>query len=1072
MDMQLFQNPPAQYGEVAFFWWQGDAVTREKLLWILDQLKDRHVCGLQINYAHGDSGGRIYGLTMPSQPSPLSEEWWELVKWFEGEAVKRGMSISLSDYTLSTPGQCSYTDELLSEHPEFCGQMLVMLDKDGNAPNPEYYDIRPLLDTGRGTIAAVRVPYSLNPMHPGFGSAVADKFFGEFERRMPGECGHGINFFFSDELDFRVRGLLWSDEFRSEFLRMKGYDIVPHLGDLFFDESNATAKTRLDYNDVVVRISEREYFQPMYDWHQQRGMTFGCDHGGRGLDVTEFGDYFRTMKWNQGPGNDQPRLESNIIKNKVNSSIAHLYERPRTWLEGFHSSGWQTSSADVADAIFRNFATGQNLLSLHGLYYSTHGSMWEWASPCNHHHMPYWSDMGELLGCTKRLSWLLTRGHHRCDVAIVYPVAAMEADTERGARSVKCAFDAGRYLYTHGVDFDFIDFESIERASIIDGQLHVAGERYLSVVIPDMQAVRFGMIEKLVQFARAGGHVVILGEAPCASDRIGANDAVLNELCAEICAYQPPLHDASELPNELRTRFVPDIILPENSWFQHRIIDGEDMFMVYGVADGVECGFKAHGKPLMLDPFSGRRFSLSPTRVEGDMTYIRMQARFGGVMLLLFSQSDDAATPLYEGAYRDIEFTGEWECELAPTMDNSFGDYRLPAFDGCIGAEARTFDAYCDGVQPECGTMYSIGTYFHVYRGTADEESLRMLTAPDSRFSPYKFSMRTGVPGDVGRQYSYHGLKGHISDDFIALGEKHELNCGSNSEYSGEGPFYMLTHLRVPETCMVRFDMGDIAPERIWLDHELTDAQPRMLSAGLHTLLIKYARGCRTHFVALREDLAPAESHEPLTMSWHGDPRIIPFDALPERDGCECELRFTAPTGFTALRLPAGACGIVTADGSELKLRDGLYQAPNALPRPAQISIRLREHDGLHGAALLDGPVLLNCGRGIIRADSPIEAQGLAHYSGGVRYMRSFDIDGVSDRVRLRLGDIDCSARVLVNGKPAGVLVNPPYDLDISDLLHAGKNDIEVLIHNTLANHMRTIPTSFLHERGWCGSKE
>ncbi|MDQ9814137.1 hypothetical protein RFZ01_06820, partial [Acinetobacter pittii] len=85
----------------------------------------------------------------------------------------------------------------------------VMLDKDGNAPNPEHYDIRPLLDTGRGTIAAVRVPYSLNPMQPGLGSAVADKFFGEFERRMPGECGHGINFFFSDELDFRVRGLLW-----------------------------------------------------------------------------------------------------------------------------------------------------------------------------------------------------------------------------------------------------------------------------------------------------------------------------------------------------------------------------------------------------------------------------------------------------------------------------------------------------------------------------------------------------------------------------------------------------------------------------------------------------------------------------------------------------------------------------------------------------------------------------------------------------------------------------------------------------------------------------------------------
>lgn len=57
--------------------------------------------------------------------------------------------------------------------------------------------------------------------------------------------------------------------------------------------------------------------------------------GGRGQDVTEFGDYFRTMKWNQGPGNDQPRLASNIIKSKVSASIAHLYRRPPGMAGGF-----------------------------------------------------------------------------------------------------------------------------------------------------------------------------------------------------------------------------------------------------------------------------------------------------------------------------------------------------------------------------------------------------------------------------------------------------------------------------------------------------------------------------------------------------------------------------------------------------------------------------------------------------------------------------------------------------------------------------------------------------------------
>lgn len=1063
MDYGTFMNPPASYGEVAFFWWQGDAVTREKLTWILDQLEGHHVCGLQINYAHGDSGGRIYGLTMPSKPHPLSEEWWELVKWFEGEARRRGMSISLSDYTLSTPGQQSYTDELLREHPEFEGQLLVRV-RPGEALNPEYHDFRPLCETPGCTIAAVRVPYSLNPMHPRLGEAVADKFFGEFERRMPGECGMGINFFFSDELDFRVRGLLWSDEFRQEFERLKGYDIVPRLCDLFDDAVDRAVKTRLDYYDVVVRLSEDGYFRPMYEWHQQRGMTFGCDHGGRGRDVTEFGDYFRTMKWNQGPGNDQPFLSSDVIKNKVNSSIAHLYERPRTWLEGFHSSGWQTSSADVADAIFRNFATGQNLLSLHGLYYSTHGSMWEWAPPCNHHHMPYWAEMEPLLACSQRLSWLLTRGKHRCDVAIVYPVAAMEADARRGRRAVDCAFGTGEYLYAHGVDFDFIDFESIERAEIAGDELRVAGERYLTVVVPDMQAVRFGMMEKLAAFARAGGHVVILGDAPTASDRVGAQDELLAALVCEIERTQPRLAGPEELMRALRARHAPDVLLPEGSYFQHRVIDGEDMFMIYGVPEGAELGLRAQGRPVLLDPFSGRRWALRALRCEDGMTYLSMEARFGGLMLVLFDDGQAALEELYSGPYADIRFEGEWQCELAPTLDNRFGDYRLPASEGALGADARRFTVSYPGRADE-EAQYSFGTYFHVYEGEADEAALSRLDAPGEGFRPYVCSLREGVPGDAGPQHSYHGLKGHVSDDFIALGKKELLNCGSNSRYVGEGPYYLLTHLRADADCRVRFDVGPVAPERVWLDHEPIGLEPRALSAGLHTLLIKYAHGCRTRFAALREGVADAGAGVPLTTRWFGNAALLPFDALPELEGCECRLSFIAPPGLRALTIDAAVPARVWADGQEFICHGARHEAPAPLERSTRVEIALRDSSGRHGAALLNGPVLCDCGPGTIDAGRPIEEQGLRFYSGGVVYRRHVTLPGADGHVRLRLGDIDCAARVRVNGAEAGVLVAPPYDLDISAHVRPGDNLLEVTVHNTLRNHMRTLPTVYLHER-------
>ena len=80
-----------------------------------------------------------------------------------------------------------------------------------------------------------------------------------------------------------------------------------YLDELFIDAGPVTPKIKLDYNDVIVSLSEENFFEPVYKWHQDRGMIFGCDHGGRGRDVTEFGDYFRTQRWNQGPGSDQPQ---------------------------------------------------------------------------------------------------------------------------------------------------------------------------------------------------------------------------------------------------------------------------------------------------------------------------------------------------------------------------------------------------------------------------------------------------------------------------------------------------------------------------------------------------------------------------------------------------------------------------------------------------------------------------------------------------------------------------------------------------------------------------------------------
>lgn len=693
-----FRNPPPGYGEVAFYWWIGDTLTRERLLWQLDQLKGKGVVGLQINYAHTDSGGLYWGLTIPSQPKLFSEEWWELFGWFMREANRRGMAVSLSDYTLGV-GQGSYVDEALAARPELNGSEVKFARQIVPAGAPVEWQIpgEPLSvsayrfgedsliipgtrvdlslhrvgrtvkwtpTAGRWMITAVwaeRIVPSYDPMHALSGRTYIEKFFQRFEDRFPGETGKGINFFFSDELSFRLHTPIWNDTFAQEFQRRKGYDIRPHLAALFVHTGPETPRVRLDYNDVMVSLSEEHYFRPLYEWHQSRGMTFGCDHGGRGKDVAEFGDYFRTQRWNQGPGCDQPLLSQDVIKNKVASSIAHLYQRPRVWLEGFHSSGWGTSSADIADAVFGNFVMGQNLLTLHGLYYTTRGGWWEWAPPCNHFRMPYWQHIDPLMQSVQRLSYLLSQGHHRCDVAVLYPVEPVVAGTD-GQEAVAAAFAAGEALYNAGIDFDFIDYESLARSTINDGRLTVAGEEYRVLVLPSMKTIRSASLAKTRELFSSGGLVINVGAFPQASGRGEGNlefDALRSELFGKGSTGKPAagmlkantqngriyhcnnndslIHlVSSSFPRDFAVVSRPPDTAKTLPRVMHRRIGECDVYALYNIEKGTECFFRSTGNVELWNPWTGERRRLYDTRTSHEGTTLLLPLSRHDVQLIVF----------------------------------------------------------------------------------------------------------------------------------------------------------------------------------------------------------------------------------------------------------------------------------------------------------------------------------------------------------------------------------------------------------------------------------------------------
>ena len=1170
-----FKNPPKGYGEVSFYWWIGDTLTKERISSQLDQLKNNSITGLQINYCHTDKGGKSWGLTYPSQPALFSDKWWKLFQWFLVEAKKRDMSVSLSDYTLGAAGQGWFVDEMLNENPQLHGSKLEakQFDVTGNqefkATVPENVvsakayqningtlspdgsiDLKSLINnaeliwkapSGNWKIIIVNkttVETSFDPMNPLSGQKVVEKFFQRFEDHCPGEGGKGLNFFFSDELDFGIRGFLWDDAFASEFKKRKGYDIVPELSSLFANLGPRSYKIRMDYNDVMVNLSEQGFFKQLYDWHTSRGMLFGCDHGGRGKDVTEFGDYFRTQRWMSGPGNDQPGLGKDIVKNKVASSIAHLYERPRTWLEGFYGSGWGTSSEEVADATFANFAMGQNLLSLHGLYYSTHGSWWEWAAPDNHWRQPYWANMGDFLKCSERLSYILSQGHHRCDVAMVYPVAPTEANL-KGKESTELAFKLAEDLYPSGTDFDFMDFESLNRCKIQDKELQVSGERYKVLILPSLSAVRYSTIEKALEFYRSGGIVIAVGSLPEASDRIGGNDEKLQAMIREMfgTTYSEKhdtttvysrksksggigmfLHNPLQVKKEIDQLIQPDFKVlsgNQNSNILHRKLGGRDLYFVYGVPKGTSCFFRSKGKVELWNPWNGTVKPLKVSSVSENGTTIQLPLEKNEPQLIVFSAGKpEIAEAKAQRKADTLLVDNDWEFELKPTLDNKYGDYRLPAFDGKLGVEvwkmkfakedATSLDWQSQAFDDSkwATETVSYGQQFWKLGPLPDQAD---FAAIESRLSaldhinpaepieingtkyfwtPYEFSWRWGLKEDAGHQ-GYHGLKGIVNKEIVSFGKMDKSNVARpvyklNPEKEGS-VYYLWSAVSASKPMQARIRKDGSLPSKVYLNNTLLTSIPDLveLKSGSNPVLLKYTKVGRGYFVF--EDAQSDTQWKqaiPLATDWYLKPSVLAYNCFPQSNGEFGWYRFAAPPGTRAMVVQAttkprawvAGIEVLTVPAESNRFADPKIPVwkidfPEGMLTASTVALRIEQTAGNHGGAAIPEPVLFECSKGRIQLGDLNDNESLKTYSGGMWYRKaiSFTPEQISSsQITLDLGKVVASAEVFINGKSLGLKVTSPWEFDLTGKLQPGVNLIEILVYNTLGNHYLTTPSMYV----------
>ena len=1122
-----FRQPAPHYGEVPFYWWNGEKLNRERLTAQLESLAANGVAGVQVNYAHQYGGGEKdlpyggAGRSIPGDPAQFSEDWWDFFGYAAHECERLGMGIGVGDYTIAWIGNGFFTDQvaktpgmgamLLSAQRKmlFCREDLgdaadvlaAVTYEDADCCVPRVLYARGSTeDFPYGCYEAyilrfTPAPLAIDPMAPGCGELLTHIYFEEFERRLPDLKPGTLNYFFQDELLFGADARrMWREELRERVQAEKGYDPLGFLPHLFYNLGPMTAKIRLDIADCRTALMEEHYFRPVFDFHNSRGMIYGCDQSSRGRDPGEFSDYFRAVRWFTAPGNDTPGRAADLVKVKVNASIAHLYGRPRVWLEGYHSSGWGTALSSITAPTSDNFLFGANLLNLHGLYYSTFGGFFEWAPPDFHFRMPYWDDAKTWLDRYKRLSAVLTAGVHICDAAVFYPVSSCDYG-ENAEHCCARTFQTAAFLFSRGLDFDFIDHQSILRAEIENGKLCVAGGAYQLVVLCAVDCIRFPVLEKLRDFALAGGNVVFLERTPYETDLTPVEKPRLRAATEEIlCAPGGALVDADAellqfVNRNVRRMFLPDADdLGEQLWCAARDCGGQRLFFLRHCAKNSVCRFEAAGQPFLLRPEEGKIYRLLGTVQAAGFTFIKLPLEADEDTLILFS---DDYVP-FDGEWNTAGFReekpvymlpleGDWDFSLRPTLDNTYGDFYQPP-GGMIGAEARFFRCWQENdpdaaqERPFCQSepITSVPVTGNVFAVARRLSKAGMLPLDPS--APQPFHDRYGyihpAQHDPAAQYEqgWHGLKGRVYDYNMTF----DTDCVFITDIVCAAPTHAWLYLTgvKPDVLYVNGqkidDFGDML---------LLPAGRARLAAGFvydetrQPDFVNRASLKRAGVWLTTEKNLPPETR-PLCIRPFANPVFLPmenvaltthtfafsFRAVPGTygfEGCFFGRLLHAELNGRPMTLEETGTGFF---GGTCYRAEG--EKSDTIP---EITFMLETDPGRAYTGAIPEPVKLLHGTGVLPCGNALRFGALKNYSGKLVYQKTVAVPETREPLRweLDLGEVSVSARVAVNGRLAAVLPCPPYRCDVTDFLSPGENEIEVTVSNTLANHYSTVPSGY-----------
>ena len=351
-----------------------------------------------------------------------------------------------------------------------------------------------------------------------------------YRKRFGRHLGRRVPGIFTDEPNFGGPHP-WTDSLPATFRKRYGYDIVPHLPELFFNvDGQEMTPARWQYHDCVTFLFVEAFAQQIGRWCQKNDMQ----HTGHALaeetlasQTSVVGSCMRFYEHMQAPGMDiltEHQREYDTAKQV--SSAARQFGRKWRLTETYGCTGWDFPFAGHKAVGDWQAALGINLRCQHLSWYTMEGEAKRDYPAGIFYQSPWWELYPKVEDYFARIHAVMTRGAEVRDLLIVHPVESMWTLVRNGWRHDPAVAELDRMivalrdsLLAGGIDFDYGDEDILARhgragSSRGEPVLRVGKATYKAVVVPPLRTIRRTTLELLRKFQAAGGTVVFAGRPP------------------------------------------------------------------------------------------------------------------------------------------------------------------------------------------------------------------------------------------------------------------------------------------------------------------------------------------------------------------------------------------------------------------------------------------------------------------------------------------------------------------------------------------------------------------------------